>query len=213
MGFFALLGMISDIMLTALLLAAIFYGIKLHRQIKQLRTDKAQLNYTLKKFIQENNRAQASILQMRENAAETISQIEALASDGAKLKHSLAHLIDDGHDIYRKLEGQNKHKMAALNAASNFNHVKGNPLRRTSPPLAPNASSAHRVNKYAPDVHGSNKYAPDAQQLNHHTQALGHQANISPRHYGSKQALRADIGVSSEHARKRSALFNDLSNM
>ncbi|MFK7867535.1 MAG: DUF6468 domain-containing protein [Alphaproteobacteria bacterium] len=190
-------------MLTALLLAAIFYGIKLHRQIKQLRTDKAQLNYTLKKFIQENNRAQDSILQMRENAAETISQIEALASDGAKLKHSLAHLIDDGHDIYRKLEGQNKHKMAALNAASNFNHVKGNPLRRTSPPLAPNASSAHRVNKYA----------PDAQQLNHHTQALGHQANISPRHYGSKQALRADIGVSSEHARKRSALFNDLSNM
>ena len=137
---------VADILLGCLLIIAIFYGLRVSRQLEALRADKAELNHVLKKFTLENERAEQAIARLQSNAEDGKKHLEKLISEGEPLKHELSTLIKNAEGYFKRLERKKRTVQAMAEQApasyDRTSYEKAAELRMsTSPPPAPSANA------------------------------------------------------------------------
>ena len=137
---------VADILLGCLLIIAIFYGLRVSRQLEALRADKAELNHVLKKFVHENERAEQAIARLQSNAEDGQKHLEKLINEGEPLKHELSTLIKNAEGYFKRLERKKRTVQAmAEQAPSSYERTpyeKTTGSRTASPPPAPSANTA-----------------------------------------------------------------------
>lgn len=126
--------LLVDFILMAMLCIAIYYGVRLHGQIKLLRNARHELNQQLKAFASENKKAQDNILKMQENAAQNYAILERLLKEGEPLKHELASLIKSAESAKKKIvrDDPPHTKRAAFHQESHFTAAREPAIERIS---------------------------------------------------------------------------------
>ncbi|MBO6836006.1 MAG: hypothetical protein JJ878_04295 [Alphaproteobacteria bacterium] len=98
------LGIVLDIALIALLGVAIYYGVRLNRQIALIRSGREQLETLIKDFGTATERAEKALQSLKGDARDTLDQARQSALKAGELCDDLEFLIKRGEKVANALE-------------------------------------------------------------------------------------------------------------
>ncbi|MEQ8604429.1 MAG: DUF6468 domain-containing protein [Marivibrio sp.] len=99
-----LLTIILDVVLVALLAAAILFGLKLNRHLSALRQSREELKGLLEEFARSTDRAEAALDGLKRGARENIAAVKETVDQAERLKDDLVFLTKRGEEAADRLE-------------------------------------------------------------------------------------------------------------
>lgn len=99
------IGIVLDLALMALLGVAIYYGVRLNRQVAIIRAGREQLESLIKEFATATGRAETALGELKTEVGETLDQARQSAHKAGALCDDLEFLIKRGEKLADGLEG------------------------------------------------------------------------------------------------------------
>lgn len=127
------MGLVVDILGAILMVAVIFYVIRLNTNLKTLKTNKAELDTLIAAFTASTNRAEASVARLKVSATETATALQANVTKAQELRDDLAFMTERADELATRLENA----IAAARGAA----PTGRPSRAPTP--EPSASATN----------------------------------------------------------------------
>lgn len=93
------LGYVFDAALMVLLCVAIWFGVRLHRQIAAIREGRKELENLIKDFSGATDRAESALAELKNEVGDTLSQARHSARQAAELCDDLEFLIKRGDKV------------------------------------------------------------------------------------------------------------------
>ncbi len=100
MGF----ALLIDVILLVLLCITLFYGIRLSRQMSEIREDQARLEGLISSLNSAADRADTAINNMRTHATETSEKLQSQISKGQAIFDELDIMIEAGDSLAERLQ-------------------------------------------------------------------------------------------------------------
>ena len=102
--FLGQMGIVVDIMGAVLMVAVIYYVIRLNANLKTLKANKAELDTLIAAFTASTNRAEASVARLKVSATETATALQANVTKGQELRDDLAFMTERAEELATRLE-------------------------------------------------------------------------------------------------------------
>ncbi|MDW3207977.1 MAG: DUF6468 domain-containing protein [Alphaproteobacteria bacterium] len=126
------LGIALDIALMALLGVAIYYGVRLNRQIAVIRSGREHLESLIKDFGTATERAEKALHSLKGDARDTLDQARQSALKAGELCDDLEFLIKRGEKVADALETGIRAGRATSKAAEQSVETSSEPARRSA---------------------------------------------------------------------------------
>ncbi|MEQ8442027.1 MAG: DUF6468 domain-containing protein [Alphaproteobacteria bacterium] len=98
------LGIILDIALMVMLGVAVFYGVRLNRQVAAIKSGRAELEKLIREFGTATDRAESALADLKSNVGTTLTEARQTAHKAAELSDDLEFLIKRGERVADALE-------------------------------------------------------------------------------------------------------------
>lgn len=125
-------GLLINIFGSALLVAVIFYVVRLNRNLNVLKSGKAELDALIAAFSDSTNRAEASVVRLKASAMETATSLQSSVDKAQELRDDLTFMTGRADELATRLE-------AAIAGARNTPRTA--PTPRDSAPAPRSAQS------------------------------------------------------------------------
>ena len=89
-----ILVLIGDLLVAPLLVAVVYYTVRLHRRLETLRTEQKQLGELIGQFTSAADRADAASAHLKTTGVDTDKSVRALIARAESMRDELAFLID-----------------------------------------------------------------------------------------------------------------------
>jgi len=99
-----MLGIILDIALMLMLGIAVFYGIRLNRQVAAIKSGREELEKLIQEFGTTTDRAESALQELKSNVGSTLNEARQTAHKAAELSDDLEFLIKRGERVADALE-------------------------------------------------------------------------------------------------------------
>lgn len=132
--FLGQMGLIVDVLGAVLMVAVIFYVIRLNKNLKTLKANKAELDTLIVAFTSSTNRAEASVARLKVSATETATALQANVSKAQELRDDLAFMTERADELANRLEG-------SISAARGAAPSPLSRPKRAEPPETPKADA------------------------------------------------------------------------
>lgn len=99
------ISIVLDLALMALLGVAIYFGVRLNRQMAVIRAGREQLEALIKEFATATGRAETALVELKTEVGETLDQARQSAHKAGALCDDLEFLIKRGEKVADGLEG------------------------------------------------------------------------------------------------------------
>ncbi len=103
--FLGQMGLIVDVLGAVLMVAVIFYVIRLNKNLKTLKANKAELDTLIVAFTSSTNRAEASVARLKVSATETATALQANVSKAQELRDDLAFMTERADELANRFGG------------------------------------------------------------------------------------------------------------
>jgi len=97
-------GLLIDIFGAVLLIAVIFYVIRLNRNLNVLKSGKAELDALIVAFNESTNRAEMSVARLKASAMETATSLQSSVDKAQILQDDLAFMTGRADELATRLE-------------------------------------------------------------------------------------------------------------
>jgi chromosome segregation ATPase len=98
-------GLLIDIFGAALLVAVIFYVVRLNRNLNVLKSGKAELDALIAAFNDSTNRAEMSVARLKASAMEAASTLQSTVDKAQELRDDLTFMTSRADELATRLEG------------------------------------------------------------------------------------------------------------
>lgn len=93
-----------DIVLVLLLLAVIFYAVRLNRHMASLKNNRAELEALVKEFTRSTGRAETALARLKRGAGDNVREVRDVVVKAESLRDDLGFLVSRGEKIADRLE-------------------------------------------------------------------------------------------------------------
>ncbi len=101
----AFLGLIFDLIMTALLAATIFYAVRLSRDLETFRTTRTDLAQAMQEIAGHVTKAQQAVEELRAHAGQSSVHLQSLITSADQVSRELEMIIEAGNALAGRLEG------------------------------------------------------------------------------------------------------------
>jgi len=98
-------GLLIDVFGAVLLVAVIFYVIRLNRNLNVLKSGKAELDALIAAFNESTNRAEMSVARLKTSAMETATSLQSSVDKAQELRDDLVFMSSRADELATRLEG------------------------------------------------------------------------------------------------------------
>lgn len=109
----AILGLLFDVAITALLAATIFYAVRLSRDLETFRTTRADLSQAMQDIAGHVTKAQAAVEELRVHAGQSAINLQSLVTQADQVARELEMVVEAGNALANRLEGAASQAAAA----------------------------------------------------------------------------------------------------